>query len=231
MASDAAESAYLGASGSAYHEGKRAVPPEAVPWIVRSRAALFQPWIRETDAVFEFGCGFAWNLAGLRCARRAGHDVSEFLRPEVEAAGAAFVARMDSLTDASFDVIIAHHSLEHVPDPRRTLQDLCRLLKPGGLLLLAVPWERERRYTRFDPDEPNHHLFSWNAQTLGNLVAVSGFRVEHAGVRSYGYDRRAALLTVRWRLGAAGFEAVRSLLRVVCPLREVVVRARPEGGE
>lgn len=228
MGSDAAESAYLGASGAAYHEGKRAVPPGARPWIVQSRAALFQPWIRESDAVFEFGCGFAWNLAGLRCATRVGHDVSGILRPEVEAAGVAFVAKVHSLADAAFDVAIAHHSLEHVPDPRQTLGDLRRILKPGGLLLLAVPWERERRYRRFDPDEPNHHLFSWNAQTLGNLVAVSGFRVEHAGVRSYGYDRRAALLAVRWRLGAAGFHAVRSLLRALRPLREVVVRARPE---
>jgi len=228
MAFDAAESAYLGASGSAYHEGKRSVPPEALPWILRSRAELFQPWIRDSDAVFEFGCGFGWNLAGLRCAARAGHDISEGLRPEVEAAGAAFISRTDTLESASFDVAIAHHSLEHVPEPRRTLFELGRILKPDGLLLLAVPWERERRYTRFDPGEPNHHLFSWNAQTLGNLVAVSGFRVESAGVRSYGYDRRAALIAVRWRLGAAGFHTVRSALRALRPLREVVIRARPE---
>ncbi|MCW5558445.1 MAG: class I SAM-dependent methyltransferase [Verrucomicrobiae bacterium] len=228
MASDAAESAYLGASGSAYHHGKRSVPPAALPWIVRSRAALFQPWIRDSDAVFEFGCGFGWNLAGLRCAARAGYDISEMLRPEVESAGAAFVARLETLDAAAFDVAISHHSLEHVPEPLRTLGELGRILKPGGLLLLAVPWERERRYARFDPDEPNHHLFSWNVQTLGNLVTITGFQVESAGVRTYGYDRRAALIAVRWRLGAAGFHAVRSMLRALRPLKEVTIRARLE---
>lgn len=227
MAADAAQAAYVGAAGAEYHEGKRALPEGAVPWVTRARAALFQPEVRDSDAVFEFGCGFGWNLAGLRCARRVGHDVAVQLRPVIEAAGIEFVADTGALASGSFAVVISHHSLEHVPDPRTVLVELGRLLKPGGRLLLAVPHERERRYRRFDPQEPNHHLFSWNVQTLGNLVTVAGFRVDHAGQRTYGYDRRAALLASRWRVGETGFRIIRTLLQRLIPLREVVIVARP----
>lgn len=226
MPVDDAQAAYVGAAGAVYHEGKRSLPPAAVPWVTAVRAALFQPFVQPSDSVFEFGCGFGWNLAGLQCARRIGHDVASQLRPIVEAAGITFAETTQSLPAASFEVVIAHHSLEHVPDPRAVLAELNRLLKPGGRLLLAVPYEGERRYRRFDPAEPNHHLFSWNVQTLGNLVTVSGFTLEHAGLRRYGYDRRAAQLAARLRLGESGFRFLRRLLQILFPLREVSLIGR-----
>lgn len=41
--------------------------------------------------------------------------------------------------DASFDVIFYHHVIEHVDDPAGSLGELCRLLRPGGLLYLGTP--------------------------------------------------------------------------------------------
>ncbi len=224
-AADAARAAYRGAAGRAYHEGKRALPPAAVPWVTRVRAELFQPHIRPGDAVFEFGCGYGWNLGALRCARRVGHDVTDRVQAEVLATGAEFVVETAKLPDAAFDVVLCHHALEHVPDPLTVLAELRRLLKPGGRLLLAVPYESERRYRRFDPTEPNHHLFAWNVQTLGNLVTVAGFQLRHAGLRRYGYDRFAAKLAVRLHAGEAGFRLLRGLCHTLRPLREVVVTA------
>lgn len=226
MAIPAPESAYVGESGEAYHAGKRAVPAQALPWVVRVRAALFQDSIQPDEEVLEFGCGFGWNLAGLRCRRRVGHDVAVQLRSDVEATGAEFVGSTTTVPDGAFDVVISHHSLEHVPDPADVLAELRRLLKPGGRLLLAVPWERERRYRRYDPAEPNHHLFSWSPQTLGNLVAASGFRDVEVRTRRYGYDRRAALLAVQWNLGETGFRGIRWALQRILPLWEVALEAR-----
>jgi hypothetical protein len=91
---------------------------------------------------------------------------------------------------------------------------------------LAVPFETERRLRRYRPKEPNHHLFSWNPQTLGNLVADSGFVIQDARLRVYGYDRWAARWAVRLRLGERGFRTLRWWLRFLRPLREVVVVAR-----
>jgi SAM-dependent methyltransferase len=41
--------------------------------------------------------------------------------------------------DASFDRIIAAEVLEHLPDDRRAMGELFRVLKPGGLLAVTVP--------------------------------------------------------------------------------------------
>ena len=41
---------------------------------------------------------------------------------------------------ASFDVILCSEVLEHVPDPTKALDEFTRLLKPGGRMILTVPF-------------------------------------------------------------------------------------------
>lgn len=58
--------------------------------------------------------------------------------------------RLMHFAAVSQDFIIANHFLEHTQDPIGTLARHLELLKPGGILFLAVP---NRRYT-FDRDRP-----------------------------------------------------------------------------
>jgi SAM-dependent methyltransferase len=43
------------------------------------------------------------------------------------------------LPDRSFDWIICNHVLEHIPDDRKAMREIRRLLKPGGAAILQVP--------------------------------------------------------------------------------------------
>jgi SAM-dependent methyltransferase len=224
---DGIESFYQGESGRAYHQGKRGIPKSALPWVCATRARKLSPWIRPEDAVFEFGVGFGWNLAELKCRRKAGFDIGGELEENVRGLGIEFFTDVAGLPAGGFDVVLCHHVLEHLMRPATTLEEMRRLLKPDGRLLAFVPFEIERRYRRFDPREPNHHLHSWNAQTLGNLVSASGYSVRRMWIGRAGYDRFCAEWATRLRLGRTGYRWMRRMMLLLKSVREVGLLASP----
>jgi SAM-dependent methyltransferase len=58
---------------------------------------------------------------------------------------------------ASFDYVISSHNLEHLPDPIRFLQGCQKILKPGGVVSMAVP---DRRVC-FDYFRPHSTTADW----------------------------------------------------------------------
>jgi SAM-dependent methyltransferase len=53
--------------------------------------------------------------------------------------------------DASFDWVICNHVLEHVPDDRKAMREIRRILTPGGTAILQVPLAMRLQETREDP--------------------------------------------------------------------------------
>jgi SAM-dependent methyltransferase len=53
--------------------------------------------------------------------------------------------------DASFDVVLCSHVLEHVDDDRRAMRELVRILRPGGRAIVLSPIDRRRETTLEDP--------------------------------------------------------------------------------
>jgi len=60
---------------------------------------------------------------------------------------------------ARFDYVILCHVLEHVPEPIRFLNDVGALLRPGGVLLLAVP-DKRRTLDASRPSTTIDHLLA-----------------------------------------------------------------------
>jgi SAM-dependent methyltransferase len=225
MVTEQAERHYRDEAGARYQFEKRAIPEGTIAWVARTRAEKISRHVRASDAVLEYGAGFGWNLAGLKCARRLAFDLEDYLPAPVRAAGVEFIADTKAVPDATLEVVLCHHALEHLPHPAAGLEEMARLLRSGGKLLLFVPLERERKYGRFDAAEPNHHLFSWNAQTLGNLTEAAGFRVVEAGTGPFGYDRFAAAWAVKLGAGELGFRRLRRSLQILRRTREVRIVA------
>lgn len=53
-------------------------------------------------------------------------------------------------TDNFFDIILCNHVLEHVPDDKKAMQELLRILKPNGWAIINVPVEYNRDTTYED---------------------------------------------------------------------------------
>lgn len=81
----------------------------------------------------------------------------------------------------SFDVISMWHVLEHVPNPEAYISDLKKLLKPEGVLIIAVPNYKSydaKYYKEFWAayDVPRH-LWHFSQQSVGLLFSKQKMKV------------------------------------------------------
>jgi len=121
---------------------------------------------------------------------------------------AAFPAR-------SFDVVTLWDVLEHVPDPRRTLTEVARILRPGGLLVLSLPDPDCLEARLFGPywagwDVPRHlHLFPLPVlERLLDEIGFQGAEVSYFTGRYYVF----VLSTELWLRERLGSQTLRRLL-------------------
>lgn len=83
--------------------------------------------------------------------------------------------------DAEFDLIMLHHSFEHLPDPLETLREIYRLLANEKFCLIRIPvanyaWEKYGvNWVQLDAPR---HLFLYTEKSLQILAEKAGFKVE-----------------------------------------------------
>ncbi len=74
---------------------------------------------------------------------------------------------LSAFADSSFSAVVALHLVEHLPNPASTIQQVYRILKPGGLWLFATPHPDYslRRYKDRDNDAIGKDKTHINVQT------------------------------------------------------------------
>lgn len=141
-------------------------------------AEKFQPYIKSTDSILDFGCGGGWLLSSLTAAQKFGIEVNPSAAALCEQLGIKTAKSIDETTDGTFDVIISNHALEHTEAPLDVLRTAYRKLKPGGTAVFVVPCERHD--TAYHPDNIDQHLYTWSPVNIGNLFRRAGFKVVSA---------------------------------------------------
>lgn len=102
----------------------------------------------------------------------------------------ADVTRLPVL-DSVFDLIFCHHVLEHIPNDRVALQEMFRVLKPGGFLVLGVPNEgaafwKLAYFLQPKVRRTTDHVHFYTAKTLAERCRRVGFSVLQTYPIGYG---------------------------------------------
>jgi 2-polyprenyl-3-methyl-5-hydroxy-6-metoxy-1,4-benzoquinol methylase len=88
----------------------------------------------------------------------------------------------DSDKTKSFDLVMMHHSLEHIPDQQRTFTAAADLLKTKGSLLIRIPlsssWAWEHYRENWVQLDAPRHLYLHSARSLEVLARKHGFTLE-----------------------------------------------------
>lgn len=150
----------------------------------------FQP-----GRILDVGCADGWALArlpgeyvpfGIEVSKALNRLAEEKFSPRGgHCIPADALNGMRAFPDASFDGVVMMSYLEHEPNPRKALEQVARLLKPGARLVIKVPnyacWNRAVRGARWCGFRSPEHVNYFTPALLSRLVTECGFRVRQFG--------------------------------------------------
>jgi SAM-dependent methyltransferase len=183
--------------------------PGALGWAVNPfyfarrglRSALAQVLPRLSGELLDVGCGRKPYAGLVRVRRYVGLEIDS---PHARAhthADAFYDGRTFPFPDDSFDSAICSQVFEHVFTPDAFLAEIARVVKPGGQLVVTVPFV-------WDEHEQPHDYARYSSFGLKAALEAAGFEVvEH--IKSTGDSRvlfqllNAYVYKLTWRHGRA----------------------------
>jgi SAM-dependent methyltransferase len=117
-----------------------------------------------------------WSVKGIEISLKARNFSSETFDLEVIAP-----ERISELEPFSFDCVTMWHVLEHFHDPHRYISDIIRLLKPGGICLVALPncssMDAKHYREMWAAYDVPRHLWHFDPATFTEFALKSGLTV------------------------------------------------------
>jgi SAM-dependent methyltransferase len=109
------------------------------------------------------------------------------------------ITDMKPYGDGSIDVFLCSHILEHVPDDRKAMSELYRILKPGGFGIVMVPLVHGVEDTQESPDintealrwkyyMSGDHLRQYGTRDFVKRLSAAGFQVDQLGIKYFGEE-------------------------------------------
>ena len=134
--------------------------------------------------ILDVGCGsgqLLHRMAALGFKNLVGAD--PYLSNDLESSNGIRIRRcsLEDLVGEKYDLVMFHHSLEHVSDPLGTLRTVARILAPGGKCLVRLPvvahaWDHYK--TNWVQLDPPRHMWLPTAKAMGILARSAGLSMQ-----------------------------------------------------
>jgi SAM-dependent methyltransferase len=170
--------------------------------LLRYRLGLLEKagGINNTDTIVDVGCGNGHHLLGLAGKIKKGIGI-DFSREMIKIAESrrqnhpdggrlefivANARNMSQISESSCDVVICIGALEHMHQKSQVLQEMYRVLRPGGRLVILTPNGNFMWYRYIAPflRIPTHHFSTdqfLTSHKLAEMLNQSNFKNIHIG--------------------------------------------------
>jgi len=215
-----------------------------------TRQRLFQRWVFlpfrwryrnsirfvEKGRLLDIGCGNGTELYKLKKMgwETYGVEVNEEASARARSEGLSVLTGdlfKAKFPDQFFDVVRMSFVLEHLPNPRETLTEIKRILRPQGRIYISIQNTNSLNYWLFGErwfslDVPRH-LFSFSIETIKRLTSSlelkvkairfdSGTRTFLASLQYWVNDRHEGRVLTQGKQSIYGSHLLRYLFRPLC---------------
>ncbi len=151
--------------------------------------ALCGPLLGSGEVV-DVGCGIGHSYGLLAPRESVGVDIEPAALEGQQRATVVADMRSMPFVDAAFDSALSVHSIEHVPDPERALEEMARVIQPEGCAIVVTP----NRLTFARPDEiiDPYHYIEFDPGELERVCLRAFHTVRMAGI--FGSARYQAIV-------------------------------------
>lgn len=171
------------------------------------RYALLYNWLPEAGPMLDVGCGngiyTSWLTKKGAPVFGIDHNMANLQWARQEFPGIGFCSANGEylpFPDNYFNAVMCTEVLEHTSDDRSTLQEIFRVTKPGGTLLLSTP--HRGLFAFLDPDNCTNRSFDllrkMNIPKPGGGTFFQNFHYDIH--RHYSKAQLASLLDNNWKI-------------------------------
>jgi SAM-dependent methyltransferase len=135
-----------------------------------SENAAFAEQVPGGALVLDAGAG---NAPYRNLFRHARYESADFEKIDKSYAVSTYVCDLRDIPveDGRFDFVVFNQVMEHLPEPKLVLEELNRVLKPGGRMIYSGPLFYEEHEQPYD-------FFRYTQFGLRHLFSTTGFAIE-----------------------------------------------------